>query len=224
MGQHVPRGRLTFAKSKWWVRFPSGPLEKIRCIRYNIFMENLVWFVEKSGKRRKGIVKKCKICGMNFISPASRPYECCSVECKYKLITLENTIKVECAWCGKQIVKKKSKLNNSKSGLYFCDRPCKEKAQKIGGIREIMPSHYGITNPYKNLIKETEKPKCVGCPENRKYLLCIHHIDGNHENDSINNIEIVCGNCHIKRHLKLVNGEWIYSTHDLTSRNLLESL
>src|SRR6476659_9486200 len=28
MGWHVPRGRLTFAKSVRWVRFPSGPLDQ----------------------------------------------------------------------------------------------------------------------------------------------------------------------------------------------------
>jgi len=27
MGWHVPWGRLTFAKSVRWVRFPSGPLK-----------------------------------------------------------------------------------------------------------------------------------------------------------------------------------------------------
>lgn len=190
----------------------------------SVIMESEIWFFEKDGKRRKGIERVCGFCGKNFICRATRPHKCCSVKCKYKLKTINNTLKVKCAYCNDVVIKKLSELDNSKSGLYFCDRSCKEKAQKIGGIREIMPPHYGTSRSYKSLIKETENPKCAGCPESRRYLLCVHHIDGNHENDNIKNIEIVCWNCHIKRHLKFTGGEWLYSPHELTPRNLLEAL
>jgi hypothetical protein len=185
-------------------------------------MENNVWFIESNGKRRSGVYVDCAWCGAWFISPAKRIRKCCSVECKHNL--QRNKIEVNCAWCGNTIEKQSSKLGNSKSGLYFCNRECKDNAQRIGGIREIMPSHYGTSRSYKNLIKETESPKCISCPENKRYLLCVHHIDGNHENDEISNIEIVCWNCHVKRHLKFVDGEWIYSPHELTSRHFLDNL
>jgi 5-methylcytosine-specific restriction endonuclease McrA len=108
--------------------------------------------------------------------------------------------------------------------LYFCSRKCKDDAQKIGGVQEIMPPHYGRSNGknvYKNLIENTCSPTCIGCSEINKYLLCVHHIDGNRNNNALSNLEIVCGNCHIKRHLKLINGEWVYDCDYLTDRDLL---
>jgi hypothetical protein len=62
------------------------------------------------------------------------------------------------------------------------------------------------------------------CGDRRKYLLCVHHKDGDTENNIADNLEIVCWNCHIKRHLKLVNKEWVYCSSALTPRHFLESL
>lgn len=127
----------------------------------------------------------------------------------------------------KFLKKKLSHLNNSKSGLYFCNRKCKDKAQKLGGIKEIMPSHYGTSEiSNKTFIESIENPQCAGCGENKIYLLCVHHIDGNHDNNIKENFEIVCGNCHIKRHLKFnkIENTWIYHCASLTPRNLLNEL
>ena len=38
----------------------------------------------------------------------------------------------------------------------------------------------------------------------------VHHVDGNRDNNVTNNLEVVCHNCHIKRHLKKVGDEWSY--------------
>jgi hypothetical protein len=37
---------------------------------------------------------------------------------------------------------------------------------------------------------------CVLCGFNNKEALEIHHIDGNHNNNSWNNIPVICANCH----------------------------
>jgi hypothetical protein len=62
------------------------------------------------------------------------------------------------------------------------------------------------------------------CGVNQKYLLAIHHIDGNINNNNKDNHEIVCANCHIKRHLKqrIKDGEWVYHTKSLTPREILD--
>ena len=54
-------------------------------------------------------------------------------------VKCENLI---CAWCKNNIYRKQSRLSNSKSGLYFCDRICKENAQQIGGLQEMKLEHY----------------------------------------------------------------------------------
>lgn len=66
--------------------------------------------------------------------------------------------------------------------------------------------------------------KCVSCGISAKCLLAIHHIDGNKNNNNISNHEILCANCHILRHLKEINGEWVYYTKALTPRYLLSAL
>ena len=183
-------------------------------------------FVE-CGKTRIGILVNCKFCNKEFPTRKSKPRSYCSPDCAHK--SKRRSEGVICSQCGDSFEKKPSSLANSKSGLYFCTRACKDEAQRIGGIKEIMPPHYGTSegrDVYRNLIKNTENPKCVGCGESSVYLLCVHHIDGNHDNNDIANIEIVCGNCHIKRHLRFDDSinEWIYSTVSLTPREKLMGL
>ena len=49
-----------------------------------------------------------------------------------------NRTELECAYCGKKFIRLNSKLNNSKSGIYFCCREHKDLAQRIEfGLKEI---------------------------------------------------------------------------------------
>lgn len=66
-------------------------------------------------------------------------------------------------------------------------------------------------------------PKCVDCGESRRYMLRCHHIDGDTNNNDLDNREIVCNNHHASRHLKYDNttGEWNFCTSALTPRHLL---
>ena len=76
----------------------------------------------------------------------------------------------------------------------------------------------------KHLLKID--PKCVSCGETTSYLLCVHHIDGDRENNTAGNLEIVCSNCHIKRHLKFneKKKKWIYVSRYLTPRDKLDEV
>lgn len=180
-------------------------------------------FTEKDGRKRKGINLICKECKKDFIGQARKPYKFCSPKCSQENRKKRNVI--ECAFCNKHFSLVQSKLKNSKSGFRFCSRRCKDSAQRIGGIKEIMPDHYGTSKKCdKTLIENTQNPQCCDCNEDRRYLLCVHHKDGNRKHNETENLEIVCASCHMKRHLKLVNGEWIYNTKVLTPRELLEDL
>lgn len=132
----------------------------------------------------------------------------------------------KCAWCSAQFYRTPSKLQ-SKSGLVFCDRHCKEQAQKLGGLEEIQPSHYGTRRgrrPAEELLTLIDSEVCQSCGEGRKYLLVVHHIDGDGINCQPNNLELLCHNCHALRHLKLVNGQWKYDTKALTPRDQIDKL
>lgn len=179
-------------------------------------------FTDKAGKKRKGFLSNCKVCKKEFISRKDQPQTVCSVECRAK--SKENRVLITCAFCKKEVSKAASKLTASKSGIHFCSRSCKDTAQRMENrMTAIWPSSYKGGNhiDYRKLI---EIDKCCDCQEKRKYLLVVHHIDGDRSNNERGNLEVVCGNCHTKRHLRNINGEWIYDGKSLTPRELLASL
>lgn len=125
----------------------------------------------------------------------------CSRKCYYsdnKRVVVE----VDCSYCKKQIQKSPKELKNSKSGLYFCNIKCKSNAQKIGGIREIMPQHYGTTLyiDYRSLFSP-EELICIRCGYDEfESCVHIHHIDENRSNNNKENLIPLCANCHYGLH------------------------
>ena len=109
---------------------------------------------------------------------------------------------VSCAMCQKEIRKSLSKLTRSKSGFYFCGRICKDNAQKLGGIKEIQPKHFGTSKKnYKRLAFSNNLSKCTRCNYSKcRGALEVHHIDRNRENNTLENLEILCRNCHAEEH------------------------
>ena len=90
-----------------------------------------------------------------------------------------------------------------------------------------LPKHYGTSDGRSANYRRRASSKLkiengCGCGEKRKYLLMIHHIDGNRANNVQENLECVCGNCHIIRHLILTkDGQWEYKSNALTPRELI---
>ncbi len=164
-------------------------------------MQEEIWIIE-SGIRRRGKKKICLICDKEFITRFNK-VRFCSHECSSKASS-KPKVRTNCAWCKSEIFKKEHQLANSKSGLYFCNRKCKENAQKLGGIKEIQPEHYGTGKiEYRELFNK-EQLYCRRC--NYKEFECsvqIHHIDKNHSNNELSNLIPLCANCHYGLHNNL---------------------
>lgn len=108
-----------------------------------------------------------------------------------------------CSGCSKEFYKTPSSKNNSRSGLYFCCRECKDKAQRIGGIEDIQPNHYntGESNYRVKAYREYEI-KCNRCGyDEHPEILEVHHKDKNRKNNDIKNLEVLCPNCHKIEHM-----------------------
>lgn len=172
------------------------------------------------GEYMTTITKICKHC-TNTFEASSKEHNrgnalFCSKGCfkLYKRPKINKEPNVICSNCNVAFYKTTSKMQNSKSGLFFCSRSCKDNAQKLGGIKEIQPYHYGTIskdNPdhYRRIAFANYLHKCNRCNyDKHKSILEVHHIDRNRMNDDIANLEILCANCHLEEHLLKGDGKF----------------
>lgn len=126
-------------------------------------------------------------------------------ECNRKT-RLPNTL---CAYCTTPFWASQRRQNLSKSGLLFCGRSCKNLAQRLEGIPEMHPEHYGSGVSYRKIGLRNCGQICSGCgfssvPE----ILQVHHRDKNRKNYSLENLVVLCPNCHAIEHFKEKTGFW----------------
>lgn len=122
--------------------------------------------------------------------------------------TWTKTPNVTCAYCSVPFYKNKTKQAASKSGLFFCCIDHRNQAMKIGGpntIEAIQPPQYrGSKQPiihYREFAFRNHGQKCNrcqfdSCPE----ILVVHHKDEDRSNNSLENLEVLCPNCHAIEH------------------------
>ena len=163
--------------------------------------------------RKKNKEDVCPQCSNSFLHFKWDKQEFCSNMCYYDSLR-DKRPKHNCASCGKEIGT--IIYRERRSNEYYCNRECYDNRRKKNLKR--LKRH---TKFYDTLLEESQ----CECGVNDKFLLQIHHKDGNHNNNEPNNLEIVCGNCHIKRHLKKnKKGEYVYHPKSLTHREILKDL
>jgi 5-methylcytosine-specific restriction endonuclease McrA len=165
---------------------------------------------------RKTIDRNCDWCQKQYLAKTHRLRSgkglYCSYECGIKARSFaQNKDKipnVTCAYCGIEIYRNPTKLKKSKSKLYFCCREHKSIAQRIGGIKEIHPPHYSDSlKSYRDKAFRFLDNKCNRCNYDEcPAILQVHHKDKNRNNNELNNLEILCPNCHALHHY--LDGSW----------------
>lgn len=112
-------------------------------------------------------------------------------------------VAVVCAYCGATSYRKPAR-QRSKSNTYFCSRVCKDHGQRIeNGITAIHPSHYGTENGvrYRKLALSEKGSICERCGYNKCLsALQVHHLDKNRSNNRLENLMVLCANCHCEVH------------------------
>lgn len=101
--------------------------------------------------------------------------ECAGIGRRKKLLT--------CYYCQKEF-KPSRYTDRTKSGRRYCSRRCLGLATRTVG--------------YRRAALDTFEHKCVICgyAENIK-MLDVDHIDGNHQNHDLSNLQLLCGWCHL---------------------------
>lgn len=157
--------------------------------------------LDTCNKNRIFVDIECEVCKKVFCRQKRQVRgHICSSLCQS--IYKGTRIKVNCAHCNKEIFKQLSDFESSKSGLLFCNRECKEAAQKY--IPAIQPEHYGTASAqtgYRRKAFEYYLHECTMCGyKENKAALIVHHIDEDRHNDEIDNLIILCANCHAITH------------------------
>lgn len=148
----------------------------------------------------------CRICEQEFYAKPSWLKigwgKYCSQKCQREG---QKTGKyVKCSICGKEVYKPGKALKGSQSGAYFCNKSCQtiwRNTIVFVGVRH--PNWKGGigTDSYRSIIRRSnQKQICRYCGFSDKRALMVHHIDHNHQNNSLNNLAWVCYNCHYLIH------------------------
>lgn len=113
-----------------------------------------------------------------------------------------------CAYCDKKFYKSPSR--KSKSGLFFCCRDHKDLAQRIGGLKEIQPDHYGDGSwNYREIAFRSYPEECDRCGFDLvSNVLEVHHIDRDRCNNEVTNLEVLCPTCHRLEHYNAKDGQF----------------
>ena len=146
---------------------------------------------------------KCDFCKISFYRKPSQLSKYnkyfCNRKCRSNYTkALFPKIKTNCTFCEKEIEKTKNQIRSSKAGYSFCNNICKNKY--------ISKENRWSDNPfdYRSRIKriqETANNACQKCGYNEDVrMLDVHHNDGNHKNNSWDNLRCVCLWCHQRHH------------------------
>jgi hypothetical protein len=148
---------------------------------------------------------KCKVCGKVFFVKRYHARKgwgkYCSRKCHAKAQKIGKF--VECDYCGKKIYRTPKDFRRSKSKKFFCSVSC-HCSWENENVRcgENAPNWVAGHNVYRRLLKRSGfKEKCSKCGIVDKRVLAVHHKDGNRKNNSLENLEWLCRNCHCIVHL-----------------------
>lgn len=113
----------------------------------------------------------------------------CSLPC----YAISQRIETPCTVCGTPIMASK----NAKT----CSRACANKHRagikyKIGRPRDKVVTERAL----KIRLLEQRGAKCERCTYSKFEILQVHHIDKNHSNNAMENLELICPNCHYEEH------------------------
>lgn len=150
----------------------------------------------------------CRYCKNPFDAPIKElnrgNARFCSISCARKnRPAKKQEPNFTCAQCGQEFYRPTSSQKNSRSGLFFCSRSCKDRAQRLDGIKDVQPSHYKDgSRSYRVRAIRSFGAICNRCGYAKiESVLEVHHKDRNRSNNELSNLEVLCPTCHTEEHL-----------------------
>lgn len=160
----------------------------------------------KSKNNKKVIKEKtkryCLICGKE-LTGKRKSY--CSKECSqqrsqiyYKTVGIHK----KCDYCGKEFI--------GNTNRKYCSNKCSTSKRneilinKFLNCEQINDGNSTLPRTIRDFLYKKANYKCEVCGyegyniKTKKTILQIHHIDGNSKNNSPDNLQVICPNCHAK--------------------------
>lgn len=158
-------------------------------------------------KRKNGINKNCAACGVEFYVPQYRitTARFCSLNCQNHKQHEESRLKFNCCGCGKEVIDSPSRVGKRRK---FCSIECKtilanttkERRNKQRSLQKLKRGNNSSRNLRKHVFKFKSKV-CEKCGyDEYDFCLDLHHIDNNPNNNTIENVAVLCCICHRKLH------------------------
>lgn len=187
------------SRGKFKLKDDSGSFRQVA--RSVLFEETPRDLYEKSPKL-------CKCCGVK-IPYSSRSNDYCSSSCSAKVNNIgvvRNGVKrnvedtatlikpsVQCKCCGLIVV--------GKPNAIFCSPECSSENRRNDTIRKWIDSGENVgVRTMKRYLIETHGHRCSCCGNSewngKPIPIELEHIDGNSENNEIQNLTLLCPNCH----------------------------
>jgi hypothetical protein len=134
----------------------------------------------------------CVICNKEFsvIPHRQKTAKYCSRKCYNKSLIGRGSVKHECLHCHKEFWDSPSKKRK------YCSILCTGKSQK-----ETFKPKFSTVR--KAMIARGLLVKCNRCGfDEFPQILGVHHKDRNRNNNEMDNLEVLCPNCHSMEHMK----------------------
>lgn len=155
----------------------------------------------------------CEYCSKEFNKKPSRvaitKHHYCSAECRNKgsKQTKKTGKTVQCKECDRDVYKNPSELKKSKNGNHFCGRSCAQTYYGKTHRGENHPNYVNGEGKYRDYAFRELDHKCNRCEfDSYTSILQVHHKDHDRQNNDIDNLEILCPNCHMIEHIEDYKG------------------
>lgn len=166
--------------------YPPSRAKQVRCC-------SQVCAGKIRGRTRQHLRKEieCLNCHSKFKAFPCRTPKFCNQKCFGEYFRKQ--IQVACEYCGEVFHKRPAYFKETKH--HYCSRACFALARLTKVITPRQDRNLRAKLLQRGLINICER-----CGFNISSILQIHHRDKNHSNNKMDNLEILCPNCHALEH------------------------
>lgn len=151
--------------------------------------------------------KTCCICSQPYTPRPchAKKARYCSKKCYTISLRGRGSVKLKCDICDKEYNRSPSEANYS---INACSYKCRGVANRTA--RPVSKDYPSVRRWMKrrNMIK-----KCEDCGyDSISEILVVHHIDRDRQNNELENLKVLCPNCHAIEHLSENQKGWRHAS------------